>query len=141
MNEINSFRGKYMFLSNFYACSVTCDGITYPSSEAAFQAYKTLDVNERLKFTQMSPIVAKRAGKTVPLRSDWQDVKIQLMLSILFAKFTQNEDLKQLLIDTGDSLLVEGNTWHDYFWGVCDGQGKNYLGKCLMSVRETLRNG
>ena len=62
------------------------------------------------------------------------------MEDICRAKFTQNEELKKKLIDTGDATLIEGNTWNDTFWGVCNGVGENNLGKILMKIREELKD-
>ena len=136
---INSFDDKYAFLSNFYECKVEYNGIVYGSSEAAFQAQKTLDIEERLQFATLTPMQSKRKGRKVALRPDWEDVKVLTMYEIVLAKFTQNPDLAEMLIATGDEELVEGNYWHDTFWGVCDGVGTNFLGKILMQIRGELR--
>jgi len=137
---INSFRGKYGFLSNFYERPVFYDGITYQNNEAAFQAQKTLDIEERKQFADLSPSVAKRKGRKVTLRNDWEEVKFDVMLEICRAKFTQNQDLAEKLLATGDEELIEGNTWGDRIWGMVDCTGKNWLGKILMQIREELKN-
>ncbi len=62
---IDSFRGEYYFLSNFYEAPVLYDGITYQNNEAAFQAQKTLDMEKRKEFASLSPNLAKRAGRRV----------------------------------------------------------------------------
>jgi ribA/ribD-fused uncharacterized protein len=136
---IKVFDGEYAFLSNFYERKVKYDGITYGSSEAAFQAQKTLDIKERLQFASLTPMQSKRKGRKVALRPDWEEVKVLTMYEIVLAKFTQNPDLAEKLIATGDEELVEGNYWHDTFWGVCDGIGTNFLGKILMKIRTELR--
>ena len=133
------FRGNYSFLSNFHTCEVEYDGLKFQNSESAFQASKTLDLEERKKFQYMSGGQAKKAGKAVKLRSDWEEVKIDIMYEVCSAKFRQNENLKKLLLDTGDEELIEGNYWHDYTWGVCKGKGHNALGKILMIIRDELR--
>lgn len=135
---INKFRGANRFLSNFYETSVEWEGLTYPSSEAAFQAAKTLDQEDRKRFQTMAPTVAKREGYKVKLRENWEDIKIDVMYQIVLAKFSQNEFLKQKLIATGREWLEEGNTWGDRTWGTVDGIGNNYLGKVLMAVRSVL---
>lgn len=133
---ITSFSGKYEFLSNFYCSPVTYEGITYPTVEHAFQAAKTFDVTERRRISEMkTPGMAKRAGRRVLLRKDWEAVKFDIMKTLVTQKF-EDEKLKQLLLDTGDEELIEGNTWHDTCWGVCNGVGQNNLGKILMSVRK-----
>ena len=138
-NYILEFNGLYRFLSNFYLAVVTYDGITYPSSEHAFVAQKTLDVIKRHELVDMmlTPGEAKKYGKKLKLRSDWEAVKYDIMKGIVKAKFTQNPALLEKLLDTGDKILVEGNTWGDTIWGVYLGTlcGKNYLGMILMEVR------
>ncbi|WP_295031466.1 NADAR family protein [uncultured Methanobrevibacter sp.] len=137
---IDSFREEYYFLSNFYHVDVEYDGIVYKNTEAAFQAQKVLDDNEKLLFSDLYPREAKKLGRRVKLRKDWNDVKDNYMYEICKAKFTQHEDLAEKLLETGDEELVEGNTWNDTYWGVCNGKGKNQLGKTLMRIREELRS-
>ena len=73
------------------------------------------------------------------LRNDWEKVKDEIMYNICLCKFTQNEELKQKLLNTGNAELIEGYTWNDTYWGICRGRGKNHLGKILMQIREELR--
>lgn len=141
---ITKFQEQYRFLSNFYICPVTYDGVMYSSAEAAYQAQKTTAPEDRALFAEMKPDVAKQMGKAVKLRPDWPEVKQQHMQEILRAKFTQNPQLKAKLLETGDQLLVEGNTWHDNEWGICQCpkcrqvKGQNLLGKALMDLRKSL---
>ena len=137
---INNFRDEFFFLSNFYIAPVVYNGLTFQSNEAAFQAQKTLNEGQRRKFMRLAPSNAKMKGRKVVLREDWEEVKDQIMYEICLAKFTQNKELKEKLLATGDEELVEGNTWHDTYWGVYNRRGKNKLGKILMRVREELRN-
>ena len=138
MNIINAFRKEYFFLSNFYKCNVTYNGITFNSSEAAFQAQKC--PARAREFSKLDASDAKAMGRHVTLRRDWESVKDNIMYEIVKAKFTQNETLKEKLLATGDSELVEGNDWNDKYWGVCNGVGKNMLGKILMRVRTELKS-
>ncbi len=137
---IDSFTGRYAFLSNFYGPSLVYDGIKYLNSEAAFQAQKTTDESVRREFSWLSPDEAKRKGRSLNLRPDWEQVKYDVMHDICFCKFAQNPEYAQWLIDTGDEELIEGNTWGDKCWGVCNGVGENHLGKILMRVREELKS-
>jgi ribA/ribD-fused uncharacterized protein len=136
---IDSFSKEYRFLSNFYPCWVKLDGENYPSVEHAYQAAKTTDEQLRLYFQE--PIVtsgeAKKAGRRLKIRQDWEDVKINIMYNLLKDKFLQPK-FKTLLLSTQDEELIEGNWWGDTFWGICKGVGENHLGKLLMKVRSEL---
>ena len=137
--DIGWFRGEYDFLSNFYQATVTYDGITYDSSECAFQAQKTLDNEVRKTFEHMTPSASKKAGRRVQLRDKWDDIKGVIMLDIVRQKFLQHPDLAEKLLATGDGYLEEGNNWGDRYFGVVNGIGENVLGCSLMIVREELR--
>lgn len=137
--KIDSFRGKYFFLSNYYEAPVTYEGLTYQNSEAAFQAQKCADPKEREVFTTMNPSEAKKAGRTVTLRKDWEDVKIAVMTGVVKAKFEQNPDLAGMLFATKDAYLEEGNNWGDCVWGTVNGEGANNLGLILMNTRKFLQ--
>lgn len=138
---IESFRDDYFFLSNFYPVDIKIDGIVYPNAEAAFQAQKTMDVEERCKFSMLkNPVQAKRLGRKVKLRDDWEEVKVSIMTEIVSQKFLQNPYLLEKLIATGNEELVEGNKWGDRFWGVCKGKGHNNLGKILMKIRDVYKS-
>ena len=135
MSTINRFEGKYLFLSNFANIPVVYEGLNYRNSEAAFQAQKTLDEEVKKNFVCMSPSEAKKAGKKLKLRDDWEQVKDMIMYRIVRMKFLTNEEWQQALINTFPSHLVEGNSWGDTYWGVCNGVGENKLGKILETVR------
>lgn len=117
MEIIDRFDGVNDLLSNFYPAPVDLDGQTYPTVEHAFQSAKTTDPDERerIRLTP-DPASAKRLGRQVRLRPDWETYRLDVMAE-----------------------LVEGNTWHDTFWGVCNGKGQNHLGRILMRVRAELR--
>ena len=138
---IDSFEGSYEFLSNFYESSFTWRGTTYPTAEHAFQAAKTLDpIYRQAIITASTPGKAKRLGRAAVLRPDWEEVKDQIMYEVCKAKFTSNFYLLLALLATGDKEIIEGNTWGDTYWGVCNGEGQNKLGKILMRLREELRD-
>lgn len=124
-------------MASFFFAKVVWEDIEFPTSEHAFQADKTLNMEERRAIAALStPGKAKRAGKRVKLRPDWDKIRVDRMLAIVEAKFKQNPELMERLIATGDAELIEGNTWNDTFWGVCRGKGRNILGKILMIVRD-----
>ena len=147
--HIRSFSRTYAFLSNFYPCIVEYEGMTFPSVEHAFQAAKTLDMEERSNFCAYpDPATAKKAGRKLKLRKDWEDVKIDIMRQLVYDKFTRNMsrgngyvivDIRKKLLNTGNAYLEEGNNHGDRFWGTVKGEGQNWLGKILMEIRSELR--
>lgn len=138
---IDRFDGtKHRFLSNFYMAPVAYEGILYPSSEHAYQAAKSLDQEVRKRIASLKTAgQSKKAGRQIHIRPNWDAIKYDIMSEIVLEKFIQNPDLKQKLLDTGDDELIEGNTWGDTFFGICNGVGENNLGKILMKVRSILR--
>lgn len=107
---IDSFREDYDFLSNFYACTIEYQGIWYQSAEAAFQAQKCMNEEDKLGFCGLSAAKEKRHGRQILLRPDWDAVKIGFMKEIVRAKFIQNPHLARKLLATGDRQIAEGNT-------------------------------
>lgn len=140
MSKIDRFSGSYQFLSNFYICDIVYDGLTYPSVEHAYQAAKTLSIADREVIQQtISPKIAKKLGKHLEIRSDWNDIKLSIMTELVYQKFTVHNELADKLMSTADAELIEGNWWGDRYWGQCNGIGENYLGKILMSVRKHIQ--
>lgn len=140
MSVIDNFGGAWRFLSNFYAAEIPWQGRLWPSVEHAFQAAKTLSYSEQEEIRRAAtPGKAKRLGRKVQLRDDWEDIKVDAMRELVHLKFHSHEDLARWLLDTGDAELIEGNHWHDCFWGVCQGRGENWLGRILMEVRDELK--
>lgn len=134
------FRDEYWFLSNFYPSEVTLDGVTYQTAEAAFQAQKCANPDDRLLFSEEpSGRKAKLLGRKVMLRPDWNEARIDEMRRVIHAKFSDPR-LAGMLVAT-DGEIVEDNHWHDTFWGRCDGTGENWLGRILMEERDWLRAG
>ncbi len=144
--QITAFTGEYHFLSNYCACPITIDGLTYRSAEAAFQAAKCNAPIDRAAFCTVPPNVAKAIGRKIKLRDGWEKERDGIMADVIHAKFSQNPALAQALINTGDAELIEGNTWNDNYWGMCgctrcrsEGtKGLNKLGKILMAERKAL---
>lgn len=139
------FTGQLSFLSNFDTTPFWCPPLNVQarSAEHAFNALKTLDRKAQIEvLTQASPAMAKRIGRRVPLRPDWNaGARVWAMQAVLAAKFAVPQ-LRERLTATGDQLLVETNYWHDNFWGDCRcgragcaAPGKNMLGELLMALR------
>lgn len=149
MEKIEKFDGQYAFLSNFYDSPLPTNGgeVIYPTVEHYFQAMKTENPRERERIRLApTPGKAKRLGRNVNLRADWEEVKQSVMKYALIKKFNNNPELKSLLLETGDAELVEGNDWHDNYWGNCSCAkcanipGANHLGKLLMEIREDYKH-
>lgn len=144
MQSITNFHGEYNFLSNFYSSPVIYEGALYRTVEHAYQAAKTIDPMSRQEIRGcLTPSTAKKAGRSVKIRHDWERVKFDIMLNLLRQKFN-NQYLQLSLLHTGEAELIEGNTWGDRIWGCVLVKGKlvgeNNLGKLLMKVRDELRN-
>jgi len=143
---INEFKGKYRFLSNFSSAPIKVGNREYPTVEHYYQAMKTDSYLEQESIRLCSsPALAKKLGREVKIRKDWEEIKIIVMLRALRLKF-ENPTLREKLLSTGDQLLVEGNWWHDTYWGrcrcrICEGHGENKLGWLLMKVRKEIKNG
>lgn len=139
---ITQFRGEYNFLSNFCPALTMYDGHLYSTSEHAFVAAKTLDLDIRARVSEIPTSGrAKKFGRSLALRPDWELVKISIMHQIVRDKFIRNPGLREKLLATGEHELIEGNGWGDDFWGVDmkSRRGANHLGKILMLVREELK--
>ena len=147
---IDCFDGDYAFLSNFYPSpikGIDKFNIEYPTVEHAFQAMKTKDLSERLNIAAAdTPGKAKRLGRKVSLVGDWEENKYSFMYAFVYMKFTNNPNLKEKLVKTGNAQLIEGNNWHDNYWGNCTCEkcknikGQNNLGNILMSIRDIIKD-
>lgn len=157
MNDIYEFRNEYDWMSNFYTCgvylpqerNVKClDTISqeklykFPTIEHAYQASKTLIKDEISQFMLQGLTAgqAKRLGRKITLRNDWDDIKLKIMYSLQKQKYSKNK-FKKLLINTGDCYIMEGNYWKDTFWGVDldTMEGENHMGKILMRIRQDIK--
>jgi ribA/ribD-fused uncharacterized protein len=153
---INTFTGRWKFLSNFYPANIEHKGIKYPSVEHFYVAMKikedqvvnskfiTLNDCQEFISRMKDPSMVKKFGKTLKIRKDWDDVKIKIMEWAVTEKF-KDPELSKMLASTNNEELVEGNWWHDVYWGKCNcdrcgNKGENNLGKILMSVREKIKN-
>ena len=137
---ITSFKDDYEFLSNFYPCKITIAGYTFPSVENAYQAMKCANPNDYAQFVNIGPAEAKKLGRKVQLRSDWEQIKYNVMRQLLDLKF-QDKVLLKMLQDTAPESIIEGNYWHDNYWGMCQCDKckskikYNHLGELLQRKR------
>lgn len=145
MEKIDLFLEENFFLSNFFMRPFMYKGKEYKSVEHAYQSYKADNEEEHEYIRSLDTAgQAKRKGRQVSMRKDWEDIKYDLMLDLVRTKFLDMYLSKQLL-DTNDKILIEGNNWHDNLWGDCNCEyckstiGKNWLGDILMKVREELK--
>jgi ribA/ribD-fused uncharacterized protein len=145
MNSITMFKDEFSFLSNFAYINIIVKDKLWKTSEHMYMACKTNDpVQQEQIRLAATPGKAKYLGRSVTLRSDWNDIKDRTMLRILRLKFTKNLEMGKLLLATGNTKLVEGNYWHDNYWGACNcpkcacKPKLNTLGKLLMQVRYDL---
>lgn len=144
---MNMFRGELAFLSPFFKCYINYEGFVYPCLESAFHAAKTHDRDWREKIrVTTNPKEIKKLGRECPMRRDWENIKVNVMLELLIYKFKYNPELGEKLKKVDDSLLIEYNEWHDNFWGSCtcnncfmNGEdGKNILGRLLQIVKRII---
>jgi ribA/ribD-fused uncharacterized protein len=154
---INDFRHEYGFLTNFHYKQVAYEGITYPTNENAYQAAKTDSLSERNKFINLSPREARNLGQKVQLIADWDNLRYDVMRKLVRQKFRWGWE-REALVATAGATLIEGNWWHDNFFGICYGEtfkfgdtttgchickakgliGQNNLGKIIEDTRAAL---
>ncbi len=146
MSQVINFystNDKFGCFSNFSAHPIRLDGKTWPTSEHYFQAQKFEEPEHREAIRrEKSPMIAARMGRDrkKTLRRDWESVKVSIMTDAVRAKFQQHEDIREILMGTGDAKRVE-HTENDSYWGDGgDGSGKNMLGQILMRVRTEFRD-
>lgn len=135
---IDSFKGEYDFLSNRYACQFVWQGLRFGNAEAAFQSSKCVDERKRKEFCCCSADKAALKGREIVPPVDWVNDCLGIMESVLTAKFEQNPSLMKKLVDTGNAILINGNSKKETFWGIdlYSWQGDNNLGKILMKIRD-----
>lgn len=131
------FKNEYSWLSNFHPCNIEYEGVIYPTLEHCYQACKSFNPSERIAISQLlTPGKAKRHKTQFPVL-DFHTFKVDLMYKLLTLKF-RDDELRTLLVSTGDLFIEESNTWGDQFWGVCNGVGDNILGNLIMRVRNDI---
>lgn len=142
---IDSFWGEYRFLSNFYPSEISIEvkgeNFTFDTVEHAYQGFKAQNLKDLWLFSSengLTPGEAKKLGRTITMRPNWDDIRDKVMRIFLEIKFHPHihPELHNKLLQTHPHELIEGNTWGDKYWGVCDGVGKNKLGTALMDIRD-----
>ena len=145
---ITSFDGEYRWLSNFWPARIELGGRIVSTLEHAYQASKAAFEEDFERIAALeTPGKAKRAGQKLKkqgkMRPDWLDVRTDIMAYLLRLKFEEGSELWWKLANTEDAEIIEGNTWHDIFWGVCTCDkcptGENVLGKLLMELRAEIQ--
>lgn len=142
MIAIPYYETSNFVFSNFSAHLVNYEGWAYPTVEHAFHAQKFEDKDLRSQIQNCpSPIAAwGLARKLKPQRrTDWDDIKIEVMTNIIRSKIEQNPDVKTALLATGNEEIVEVNQYDDFWGNGPDGNGQNHTGKIFMKLREELR--
>lgn len=140
--EVFEYNGKWIrnWFSNFVTSPIEVEGYMWPSVENFYQSRKTTDIKERAKFLYCTPSEAKREGRKVTMRPDWEKVKYEMMKQGLWAKFSSGK-WREKLLATGDEMIIEWNNWRDDIWGVPinTNKGQNLLGQALMEIRNELK--
>lgn len=142
---INRFNDEYSWLSNFYKADIFYNGLVFPSTENAYQSSKSSETSFAVKCSLCEPNISKRLGKKPEKKNPlFEKNKVNLMYELNLQKYEKHEDLRNLLIATGNKKIVEGNLWHDNFYGNCtcnkciNINGKNHLGKIIMEIRNII---
>jgi hypothetical protein len=152
--KIDSFSGEYRWLSNFWYSPVPDGEVIWPTVEHGYQFYKLPNAEVTLHlvkymtvktfkrgdvpFLHAKPSEVKAWGQTIELRRNWDIIRDPVMARLTKIKY-KAPDMREKLLATDDAELIEGNTWGDTYWGVCNGVGKNKLGKIIMAERHEIR--
>jgi ribA/ribD-fused uncharacterized protein len=138
---INKFDGEYSFLSNFFP-----NDLPWNTNEHFYQAMKAKDIKDTTDiFDSITPNIAKKRGRKAELKDNWNEIKDHVMIVGLWIKFSNNAELRNKLLATGNAELIEENYWHDNYWGNCtcskceNIKGENKLGKLLMIIRDIMK--
>lgn len=153
-----TFSGEMAWASNFYDAPIVFDDtkhnlrdifkqfkfdtLEYPSSEYLYQSLKTTnETDKEFVRTSTTNAMAKKNGRKIMSRMDWDYVKVDAMRLCLYLKFYQHPDLMVKLLETGNKPLIEYNDWNDTFWGICSrtNEGENWLGRLLMDLRNHIK--
>uniref|UniRef100_B8HS05 NADAR domain-containing protein n=1 Tax=Cyanothece sp. (strain PCC 7425 / ATCC 29141) TaxID=395961 RepID=B8HS05_CYAP4 len=138
--------GPYGCFSNFSPHGFELEGQRWQTVEHYYQAHKFVGTPDHHLCTQIqqcqTPAQAAALGRNpchCP-RSDWEEIKQQVMRTAVLAKFKTHPQIRTILLETGEAWLVEDSPV-DFYWGCgADRSGQNHLGRILMSVRQELRS-
>lgn len=144
MKEIRFYKefGEYGYLATYSNYGFFKDGVFWKTSEHYYQAQKFMDSDTKIRIQNAeTPKIASIIGRDrkLNLRSDWEEVKQDVMFDAVYYKFKQNKDILQKLLDTGNARIVEATVKENYWGSGPNNDGQNNYGKILIKVREKLR--
>ena len=144
MKEIRFYKefGEYGYLATYSNHGFFKDGVFWKTSEHYYQAQKFEDSDVKVIIQNAeTPKIASVIGRdrNLKLRSDWEEVKQDVMFDAVYYKFKQNKDILQKLLDTGNATIVEATVKENYWGCGPNNDGQNNYGKILIKVREKLR--
>lgn len=144
MKEIRFYKefGEYGYLATYSNYGFFKDGVFWKTSEHYYQAQKFIDYNTKIRIQNAeTPKIASVIGRdrNLNLRSDWEEVKQDVMFDAVYYKFKQNKDILQKLLNTGDAKIIEATVKENYWGCGPNNDGQNNYGKILVKVREKLR--
>lgn len=140
---IREFKNEFRWLSNFYPVKIILDGVQFQSIEHAYMSQKSDDIKWKNFCSNYNSKAGdvKKQSRTIKLKSNWDEIKLEVMKECIRQKFSQ-EPFRTKLLKTGNEHIQEGNMWNDKFWGVClkTNKGENNLGKLIMDIRTSLKS-
>lgn len=139
---IDCFENEWQVFRNPYHVYIEYEDIVFPSTEHAYHAAKSTNMDFRRSLVDLPWNEARQRGRATKLRPGWEDgLKLQVMEEVNLIKYTTNKFCYDKLMSTRGYELIEGNWWGDRYWGVCNGVGENHLGLILMKIRQRLEAG
>lgn len=135
-DKIESFTGKYSFLSMEYPCEFFMDAIKFKTVSAAYYAQKSQDINAWNKFARLNPNKARQKAAVLPDTDIWEAYRFEYLYKANKAKFDSSQLLKDQLCETKGKILLNKVPYKEEYLGIFNGSGKNILGKVLMKLRD-----
>lgn len=144
MKEIRFYKefGEYGYLATYSNYGFFKDGVFWKTSEHYYQAQKFMDSDTKIRIQNAeTPKIASTIGRDrkLNLRSDWEEIKQDVMFDAVYYKFKQNKDILQKFLNTGNARIVEATVKENYWGCGPNNDGQNNYGKILIKVREKLR--